>query len=373
MAGEGEKPDKGAKGQYSAKVEEDFPEVLPVGGTIFRKSMSLRYGFNPGCPAALYVEEGASGPNVAGMKVLQAGSKGLGFINVEDFDYSTRIVEKLQRVFREKAAVAVMKHVNPSGVGLAETVERAYEIALEEAYHKAWDCDPLSAFGSVDCFSGEVNGKVAEYLIEPQRNVEVVVAPCYTPEALDILKTRAPLRVVQTPDFSEETVDNGLEYKRVRGGLLVQKRFDSQVVSPANVAVVSTRQPTEEEMQACIFNWLVAGFCRSNTIVLGRHDRTVGIGTGQMSRIDAAELAVKNANKKSDGARGCVMASDAYMPFTDVAELAGAEGVTAIIWPLGSNNDGKVIEKGNELGLAMLATRYDPSKPDQYERCFDHH
>lgn len=365
MAGEGDKPGKGAKGQYSEKVTESFPDEMEVGGVMFVKKMGLRYGFNPGCPAALYVEKGAEGTNIAGIEVLREGSKGLGFINVEDIDYSLRIVEKMKRVFPGKECVAVMKHVNPSGVGLADKVEAAY--------HKAWDCDSLSAFGSVDCFSTEVGLDVAPYLADGKRNVEVVVAPGYTPQALEVLATRKPLRVVKIPWFKEPSVDNGLEYKRVRGGLLVQERFDSRVVSADNVRVVSERQPTEEEMQACIFNWLVAGFCRSNTVVIGRADRTVGIGTGQMSRIDAAELAVKNANTKSDGARGCVMASDAYMPFTDVTELAAKEGITAIIWPLGSNADKDVIRVANEKEIALLATSYDPEKPEQCERCFDHH
>ena len=356
---------KGAKGQYSKKVEEDFPGEIMLGDKRFIKRIPLRYGFNPGCPAAFYEEEGASGTNLAGIEVLQEGTKGLGFINMEDMDYSLRIVEKMQIVFPGKECAAVMKHVNPSGVGLADTVE--------EAYHKAWDCDSLSAFGSVDCFSGEVGADLAKYLADKNRNVEVVVAPAYTPEALEVLATREPLRVVKIPEFNGVSLDNGVEYKRVRGGLLVQKRFDSQVVAASNVAVVSERQPTEEEMQACIFNWLVAGFCRSNTVVFGRADRTVGIGTGQMSRIDAARLAAYNAENKSDGPAGCVMASDAYMPFIDVMKLAAEKGITAAIWPLGSNADGKVIAEGNRNNIAMLVTRYDPSKPDQYERCFDHH
>ncbi|MBN2111844.1 hypothetical protein JW707_01965 [Candidatus Woesearchaeota archaeon] len=354
-----------AKAQYSQKVAESFPDEMVINGVTFRKKLSLRYGINPGGPAALYEEEGASGTNLAGIEVLQEGSKGLGYINVEDIDYSLRIVEKMHMVFPEKQCVAVMKHVNPSGVGLAETVE--------EAYHKAWDCDSLSAFGSVDCFSGEVNEGLAKYLADSKRNVEVVVAPSYTPEALEVMATRKPLRVVRIPEFNGASNDSGVEYRRVRGGMLVQPRFDSKVVSAQNVHVVSDRQPSKDELNACIFNWLVAGFCRSNTIVLGRSDRTVGVGTGQMSRIDAARIAVYNANNKSDGARGCVMASDAYMPFTDVIELAASEGITAAIWPLGSDADKRVIEAGNKAGIALLTTRYDPAKPDQYERCFDHH
>jgi phosphoribosylaminoimidazolecarboxamide formyltransferase/IMP cyclohydrolase len=359
-------PDKkSAKKQYSEKTEESFQEEMIIGDKKFTKRMSLRYGFNPGCPAAFYVEEGTSGPNLASMEVLHEGTKGLGFINLEDADYSMRIVEKMKRVFPDKECVAVMKHVNPSGVGLAETVV--------EAYHKAWNCDALSAFGSVDCFSGRVDIDVAKYLAEPKRNIEVIIAPSYTPGALETLATRKSLRIIKIPNFSNPTIDNGLEYKRVRGGFLVQKRYDSRVVSADNVQVVSKRSPTEDELEACIFSWLVAGFCRSNTIVIGRKDRTVGIGAGQMSRIDAARLAIYNANNKSDGSKGCVMASDAYMPFPDVIELAAISGITAVIWPLGSNNDDKVIQAGNRYNMALLATRYDPNQPDKFERCFDHH
>jgi len=164
-------------------------------------------------------------------------------------------------------------------------------------------------------------------------------------------------------------IDSGLEIKRVAGGILVQKRFDSRIVSPDSVDIVSARKADAEEIRAALFNWTVACFTRSNAVVIGKSDKTHGIGSGQRSRIDSAEDAVR-LSRRGYGPEGCVLASDAFMPFPDVVELAAKSGITAVITPLGSVKDREVIDRADELGLAMIVTR-KPGEMDS-ERCFLH-
>jgi len=357
-----EKADKSARLQYSTKVAEDFPEVLSFAGRQFHKRLAMRYGENPGYPAAFYSEEGASGPNMATMQVVQEGTKGLSYINVGDMDLGQRLVRKLTSVQPLLSACALIKHVMPSGVALAKTAEEAFE--------KAWRCDPLSNFGSVDVFSTPVNESLAGRLVEGARNIEVVYAPDYTPEALAVLAARKSLRVIRMGGRADEpALDNGLEFKRVAGGVLVQKRFDSRIVRPGDVEAVSVRKPSPEEVEAAIFNWIVACFTRSNAVVIGQKYKVHGIGSGQRSRIDAADCAVR-FSRRGYGPEGCVLASDAFMPFPDVVELAAQNGITALIYPLGSVKDQEVIDRANELGLAMIITRR-PGETDS-ERSFLH-
>ncbi len=354
--------DKAARKQYFTKVQEDFPEILAFGEQSFLKRMSMRYGENPGYPAAFYIEEKAAGPNMATMTVLQEGSKGLGYINVGDMDLGQRLAAKLTAVRPDRKIAVLIKHEMPSGVALGDTPVEAFE--------KAWAADPLSNFGSVDVFSFEVDAPLARLLVESPRNIEVVYAPAFAAEALEILAGRKPLRVVRMgAALTEPAVDNGLEFKRVAGGLLVQKRFESRIVSAADVDVVSRRRPSPDEIQAAILCWNVAAFTRSNAIVIGTADKVHGIGSGQRSRIDAAEDAIKLSGR-GYGPLGCVLASDAYMPFPDVVELAGRSGITALIYPLGSVKDAEVIARADELGLAMIVTR-KPGETD-CERCFLH-
>jgi AICAR transformylase/IMP cyclohydrolase PurH len=354
--------DKAARKQYSTKVQEDFPEILSFGELSFLKRLSMRYGENPGYPAAFYVEEKASGPNMATMAVLQEGSKGLGYINVGDMDLGQRLAAKLTAIRPGKNIAVLVKHEMPSGVALADDPV--------EAFQKAWGVDPLSNFGSVDVFNFDVDEPLARLLVEGPRNIEVVYAPGFTPAGLEVLATRKTLRVVRMgAPLTEPAADNGLEFKRVAGGLLVQQRFDSRIVSPDSVDLVSRRRPTPEEVQAAILCWNVAAFTRSNAIVIGTADKVHGIGSGQRSRIDSAEDAIR-LSRRGYGPLGCVLASDAFMPFPDVVELAGRSGITALIYPLGSVKDQEVIAKADELGLAMIVTR-KPGETD-CERCFLH-
>jgi AICAR transformylase/IMP cyclohydrolase PurH len=354
--------DKSSRQQYFTKVKEDFPDVMPIGGRNFVKRLPMRYGENPGYPAAFYAEEGASGANMSTFQVLQEGTKGLGYINVGDMDLGQRLVKKLTEIYPARRTAVLIKHEMPSGVALADDGLAAFE--------RAWGTDPLSNFGSVDVFNFPVDETLAGRLVEGPRNIEVVFAPDFTPGALAVLAGRKPLRVVRMGgSLLDPAVDNGLEFKRVAGGLLVQKRFDSKIVSPDSIDVVSRRKPTTAEIQAAIFCWNVACFTRSNSIVIGTSDTIHGIGSGQRSRIDSAENAIRLSNR-GYGPRGCVLASDAYMPFPDVVELAAAHGLTAIIYPLGSVKDQEVIAKADELGLAMIITR-KPGETD-CERCFLH-
>jgi len=357
-----ELPDKSARKQYFTKVKEEFPELLEFGGQKFLKRLSMRYGENPGYPAAFYAEERASGPNMATIQVLQEGTKGLSYINVGDMDLGQRLARKLTETHKNKRVCALIKHEMPSGVAMGDSPEEAFE--------KAWNGDPLSNFGSVDVFSYPVNAGLAKLLVESLRNVEVVYAPDFSAEALEILASRKPLRVVKMgAPLDRPAVDNGLEFKRVAGGLLIQKRFDSKIISSLSVDVVSLRKPTEDEVRAAIFNWTVASFTRSNAVVIGKSDKVHGIGSGQRSRIDSAENAIRYS-RRGYGPEGCVMASDAFMPFPDVVELAAQNGITTIIYPLGSVKDQEVIDKANALGLAMIITR-KPGEVD-CERCFLH-
>ncbi len=357
-----EKTGKESRLQYRTKVREEFPEVIQFGERRFHKKQAMRYGENPGCPAAFYAEEGASGPNMATLEVIQEGIKGLSYINVGDMDLGQRLVRKLTEIYKKSMICALIKHEMPSGVAMGETPLEAFE--------KAWNCDPLSNYGSVDVFNCPVTRELAKLLVEKERNVEVVYAPDFNAGALEILAERKALRVVKMGFFLDApAVDSGLELKRVAGGLLIQKRFDSRITSPESVDAVSERSPGQEEVEAAVFNWNVACFTRSNAIVIGMKDKVHGIGSGQRSRIDAAEQAIRQS-QRGYGPQGCVMASDAFIPFTDVVEVAAQNGIKAIISPLGSVRDQEVIDRVNELGLSLLVTR-KPGETDS-ERCFLH-
>ena len=307
-------------------------------------------------------QAGASGPNMGSIELLQEGTKGLSYINVGDMDLGQRLAKKLTDVFPGRKACVLIKHEMPSGVALGDDPVETFE--------KAWKCDSLSNFGSVDVFNHPVTEPLARLLVESPRNIEVVYAPDFAPEALEVLAARKVLRVVRMgAPLTAVSVDNGLEVKRVAGGLLVEKRFDSKIVSPGSVDVVSARKPSDEEVQAAIFNWTVACFTRSNAVVIGKSDRTHGIGSGQRSRIDSTEDAIR-LSRRGYGPEGCVLASDAFMPFPDVVELAAKNGITAVIYPLGSVKDQEVIDRANALGLAMIVTRR-PGDVD-CERCFLH-
>lgn len=343
------KVNKKSRQQYRTKVDEEFPDKLTVGSWIFSKKMSMRYGENPGYPAAFYKEEGASGPNMATMEVLQEGSKGLSYINVGDMDLGQRLINKLSSIYNKKKICVLIKHEMPSGTAMGESGT--------EVFLKAWGTDPLSNFGSVDVFNFKVEEELAEAICEKGRNVEVVYAPDFSKEAIKVFEGRKPLRVVKMGGIpGSPSVDNGLELKRVSGGILVQARFDSKITSPDCLDIVSRKKPSAEDLDAAVFTWNVACFTRSNAIVIGTKDKIHGIGSGQRSRIDAAEDAIR-LSRRGYGPDGCIMASDAFMPFADVVEIAAKNGIKGIVYPLGSIKDEEVIQRADELGLVMMVTR----------------
>jgi AICAR transformylase/IMP cyclohydrolase PurH len=353
---------KESRRQYRQQVEEDFADKLQFGELTFRKKLSMRYGENPGYPAAFYQEEGASGPNMATLEVLQQGSKGLGYINVGDMDLGQRLARKLTSIYPDKKICVLIKHEMPSGAAIGESPA--------EVFNKAWGCDPLSNFGSVDVFNYALDKETAETIVEKGRNVEVVYAPGFHTDALEVLSGRKPLRIVRMgADLKQASRDADLEFKRVAGGMLVQKRFDSRITSPEELEVVSQARPTAQDIQAGIFAWNVACFTRSNAIVIGTSDKIHGIGSGQRSRVDAAEDAIR-LSRRGYGPENCMMASDAFMPFPDVVELAAEHGITGIVFPLGSIRDSDVIAAADERGLSMIATKRPGTQAS--ERCFLH-
>ena len=354
---------KTVRSLYRRSVEGNFPEEFQAGNTKFRLRKNLRYGRNPGQTAAFYEELSSSGPGIGSMEILQENpNKRLSFINLEDADNGLNIVRRLKRLSPQDKFCAVIKHVNPCGVARGNTVF--------EAYKKAWDADSLSAFGSIDAFSDAVDRETAETIV--QRFVEGVIAPDFSPDALDVLKRKKDVRVMKVGPMELPLIDDELEYRRVARGLLVQRRFSSKILGRENLELVSERAPTDDEVQAALFLWNINVFVRSNAVVLGLKDRTVGIGTGQMSRIDATKLAVQYAREKSTGPEGCVMASDAFFPDPDSVEYAGKNGITAIVYPLGSLRDQEVIGVANRYNISMLVTKPYPSQKDVVERAFSH-
>ncbi len=317
---------------------EPLPAVFEA--RFLRKQM-LRYGENPHQQAAFYVEPAAPPGCIANAEVLHG--KELSFNNLLDLDSALNLV----REFHEPAAV-VVKHNNPCGAAVAET--------LVEAFRKAYEGDPLSAFGGILGFNREVEEATAVQISEPNRFVECIIAPGFTDAAFQVLTTRPTwkksVRLLRTGSLGTRQGAAGLDYRRIEGGLLVQDR-DAGSDDFAQLKVVSKRAPTEAEIHDLRFAWLVCKHVKSNAIVLGKGGMVVGVGAGQMSRVDSVHMAVRKASERS---RGSVLASDAFFPFRDNVDEAARAGVTAIIQPGGSVRDADSIAACDEHGLAMVFT-----------------
>jgi phosphoribosylaminoimidazolecarboxamide formyltransferase/IMP cyclohydrolase len=330
--------------------ERDFPRSLTLD---LRKRHDLRYGENPHQRAAFYVEPGVTRPGVATAEQLHG--KELSYNNILDLDSALNLV----REFTTPACV-VVKHNNPCGAATAPQ--------LAEAFRLAWDGDSLSAFGGILAFNRPVDADTAAALMDPQarRFIECVIAPDYEPAALDALrKWKENVRLLRTGPLDQSAsggceAPGGLDYRRVDGGLLVQTR-DLGADNPDDWKCVTKREPTAAERQALHFAWLVCKHVKSNAIVLacgrggpaGGGYQVVGVGAGQMSRVDSVQIAVKKAGER---AKGSVLASDAFFPFPDNVHAAAAAGVSAIIQPGGSVKDADSIAACDEHGLAMLFT-----------------
>ena len=316
---------------FAAQRGEPFPAQLPLA---FVRQQALRYGENPQQRAAFYVEHPGAGLGA----LVQRGGKELSFNNLLDLEGALLAVEP----FADEAACAIIKHTTPCGLAVGRD-------ALE-AYRKALACDPVSAFGGVIAFTVPVDAAAAEAV--SALFVECVVAPAFSEEAVEILGRKKNLRVLE----GRATVaSGGMDYKRVRGGLLVQDR-PPVAADPARWDVVSARYPTLQEERDLRFAWKAVASVKSNAIVLAREGATIGIGAGQMSRVDASMLAVHKAGTAGHPTAGAALGSDAFFPFRDGVDQAAAAGVRAIVQPGGSVRDAEVIEAANAHDIAMVFT-----------------
>jgi phosphoribosylaminoimidazolecarboxamide formyltransferase/IMP cyclohydrolase len=309
----------------------DYPATLTIQ---VRKAQDLRYGENPQQTAAFYVEDAVAEPCVS--TAVQLQGKELSFNNIIDLDAAIETVKEF-----EQSAAVIIKHTNPCGVALADSPL--------SAYLKARECDPVSAFGGIVGFNRTVDADTARELTSTF--LEAVIAPGYSDEALGIFTAKKNVRVMQVPLLSEYRA-GGYDLKKVAGGLLVQGR-DLGMVRAVDCRVVSERIPTLSEYEALDFAWRVCKHVKSNAIVFTSRDQTVGIGAGQMSRVDSSRIAVQ---KSLLPIKGTVLASDAFFPFRDGVDAAAEAGVSAIIQPGGSVRDEEVIKAANEHGIAMVFT-----------------
>ncbi len=317
---------------WTAEGVKKITTGLPALDTLaLQKVMDLRYGENPHQRAALYERASTPRRGITGAQVLNG--KELSYNNLLDSDAAWNLALEF-----DQAASAVIKHTNPSGVAQADTLLQSYVLAR--------DCDPVSAFGSVVAFNRDVDAETAAEI--NKTFVEVVLAPGFSEEALTILRQKKNLRVLRVERDSETT----RMYRSIDGGFLVQDK-DLYQVRQEELKVVTKRTPTPEEMQALLFGWRVVKHVKSNAIVFADANRTLGIGAGQMSRVDAVKWGAQRATLPLQGS---AMASDAFFPFPDGIEAAAGHGVRSVIQPGGSMRDPEVIEAANALDLAMVFT-----------------
>jgi phosphoribosylaminoimidazolecarboxamide formyltransferase/IMP cyclohydrolase len=315
-----------------------FPSFV---APFFEKERDLRYGENPFQKAALYTERGSGGPSVAAGELLWG--KELSFNNILDLDAALRIV----REFEEPCAV-VMKHTNPCGAAVAGT--------LAEAFSKAYAGDPVSAFGCVLGFNRVVDADTAAAIAVPDHFVECILAPGFEATAIATLTSKVKwgksLRLLKVANLSSALGPRDRDFRRILGGGLMQE-YDQRIYTDEGTNAVSERKPSAAEQADLDFAWILAKHVTSNAIVVAKDRALVGVGAGQMSRVDATEIAVRKAGERCKGA---ALASDAFFPFKDGLEVALKAGVTCAIQPGGSRNDHEVIAAANAAGAALVFT-----------------
>ncbi|WP_246998858.1 bifunctional phosphoribosylaminoimidazolecarboxamide formyltransferase/IMP cyclohydrolase [Halosolutus gelatinilyticus] len=324
----------------------DGRAAKPRGGLPARRLVSsdridtLRYGENPHQDAAVYADYTCDEASVVHADQLNEGAKALSYNNYNDADGALNLITEF-----DEPAAAVIKHTNPAGCATADSIAEAYE--------KALSTDPMSAFGGIVAVNRECDAATAELIVDSFK--EVVVAPGYTDDALDVLREKKNLRVLDVGELGERT-DRFTE-KPIVGGRLVQER-DLQSIDVDDLEVVTEREPTGEELESMVFAWRTLKHVKSNGILFATGTETVGIGMGQVSRVDAVRLAAMKADEHAEGkdADGAVMASDAFFPFPDGIEEAAKAGIEAVVQPGGSVNDDDVIAAANEHGIAMAFT-----------------
>ncbi|MNF41212.1 Bifunctional purine biosynthesis protein PurH [compost metagenome] len=308
----------------------------------FIKAQEMRYGENPHQSAAFYVEAKPAEVGIATATQLQG--KELSYNNVADTDAALECVKSFV-----KPACVIVKHANPCGVAVSPDAEGG----IRKAYDLAYATDTESAFGGIIAFNRELDGETAKAIVERQF-VEVIIAPSVSAEARAVVAAKANVRLLECGQWPAERI-NGLDYKRVNGGLLVQSR-DIGMITEADLKVVTQRAPSEQEIHDLIFAWKVAKFVKSNAIVYAKNRQTVGVGAGQMSRVNSARIAAIKAEHAGLPVPGAVMASDAFFPFRDGIDNAAKAGITAVIQPGGSMRDAEVIAAADEAGIAMVFT-----------------
>ena len=304
----------------------------------YKKTQDMRYGENPHQKAAFYTEANPTDASVSTATQIQG--KALSFNNIADTDSALETVKQ----FDEPACV-IVKHANPCGVAIAADIATAYELAFAT--------DPESAFGGIIAFNRELDASTAAAICEKQF-VEVIIAPSVSDEAKAVVSAKKNVRLLECGNWSDQRPQD-FDYKRVNGGLLIQDR-DNGMITQADLNVVSERAPSEQEMADMLFAWKVAKMVKSNAIIYAKNSQTVGVGAGQMSRINSARIAAIKAHHAGLEVKGAVMASDAFFPFRDGIDNAGEAGISCIIQPGGSMRDDEVIAAANEQGMAMVFT-----------------
>ena len=326
----------------------EFPERRFVSE---ERTATLRYGENPHQDAALYVDDGCEEASVVDAAQLNPGAKGMGYNNYNDADAALNLVKEF-----DEPAAAVIKHTNPAGCAVGSD--------LADAYDRALRTDAKSAFGGIVALNRECDADTATAVADSFK--EVVVAPGYTDSALDVLREKKNLRVLDVGPLGagEDRFSERFTEKPIVGGRLVQER-DRQSPTAADLEVVTEREPTDEQVETMLFAWKTLKHVKSNGILFATGTETVGVGMGQVSRVDAVTLAAMKAEKDAEGksAEGAVMASDAFFPFPDAVEEAADAGIEAVVQPGGSVNDEDVIAAADERDMAMAFTG---------SRCFRH-
>ncbi len=330
---------------YDGAIANHFGRLVPGGSETFGRTHNLqlhlaqemRYGENPHQRAAFYREAEPAEVGIATARQIQG--KALSYNNVADTDAALECVKN----FAQPACV-IVKHANPCGVAVADTIAQAYDLAFAT--------DTESAFGGIIAFNRALDAATARTIVERQF-VEVIIAPSVDEEAAAAVAEKKNVRLLVCGEWAEPLP--ALDYKRVNGGLLVQDR-DLGMVSAADLKVVTRIAPTDQQLHDLLFAWKVAKFVKSNAIVYAANGQTVGVGAGQMSRVNSARIAAIKAEHAGLAVRGSVMASDAFFPFRDGIDSAGERGIAAVIQPGGSIRDEEVISAADEHGMAMVFT-----------------
>ena len=322
---------------YLSKVNGGgFPDTLNLQ---FHRLQTMRYGENPHQNAAFYQEKNPPAGTIAAAKQLQG--KELSYNNIADADAALECV----KAFDGQPACVIVKHANPCGVAVSDSLFSAYELA--------YATDPTSAFGGIIAFNSVLDEETAAEIISRQF-VEVIIAPKISAAAKAALAKKQNVRVLECDYWANAHAD-ALDFKRVAGGLLVQDK-DTGCIGPADVKVVTKRAPSDQELSDLLFAWKVAKFVKSNAIVYAKNGQTIGVGAGQMSRVYSAKIAGIKAADEGLVVPGSVMASDAFFPFRDGIDAAAAAGITAVIHPGGSMRDEEVIAAADEHNIAMVLT-----------------